>query len=176
MKDWEQKLDEFLRFNERRVLPHAGNMSKKEADDHARLEYDQFAERRREHKESLGEADNIKALEEAARLAPAGTRVRSQSYRSAFLQAYTGRIGQRLEEINAAVFAEADPDEAEAFLPVLRSRADQVDDLVDERFGALTTSRVRGGFDAAGWASGTVAGDNARLDSGQLDDPVPSGS
>jgi len=116
------------------------------------------------------------ALEEAARLAPAGTRVRSQSYRSAFLQAYTGRIGQRLEEINAAVFAEADPDEAEAFLPVLRSRADQVDDLVDERFGALTTSRVRGGFDAAGWASGTVAGDNARLDSGQLDDPVPSGS
>ena len=116
------------------------------------------------------------ALEEAARLAPAGTRVRSQSYRSAFLQAYTGRIGQRLEEINAAVFAEADPDEAEAFLPVLRSRADQVDDLVDERFGALTTSRVRGGFDAAGWASGSVAGDNARLDSGQLDDPVPSGS
>jgi hypothetical protein len=114
------------------------------------------------------------ALEEAARLAPAGTRVRSQSYRSAFLQAYTGRIGQRLEEINAAVFAEADPHEAEAFLPVLRSRADQVDDLVDERFGDLTTSRVRGGFDAAGWASGTVAGDNARLDSGQLDHPVPS--
>jgi hypothetical protein len=116
------------------------------------------------------------ALEEAARLAPAGTRVRSQAYRSAFLQAYTGRIGERLDEINAAVFAEADPDEAETFLPVLRSRADQVDDLVEERFGALTTSRVRGGYDAAGWASGTVAGDNARLDSGQLDDPVPSGS
>ncbi len=115
------------------------------------------------------------ALEEAARAAPAGTRARSQSYRSAFLQAYAGRIGQRLDEINAAVFADADPDEAEVFLPVLRSRADQVDDLVDERFGALTTSRVRGGFDAAGWASGTVAGDNARLDSGQLDDPVAPG-
>ena len=108
------------------------------------------------------------ALEEAARLAPAGTRVRSQSYRSAFLQAYAGRIGQRLDESNAAVLAAADPDEAQAFLPVLRSRADQVDELVDERFGALTTSPVRGGFDAAGWAGGTLAGDRARLDSGEL--------
>jgi hypothetical protein len=101
--------------------------------------------------------------------------VRSQSYRSAFLQAYAGRIGQRLEEINAAVFAAADCDEAEAFLPVLRSRADQVEDVIDERFGALTTSRVRGGFDAAGWAGGTVAGDNARLGSGQLHDHVAPG-
>ncbi len=114
------------------------------------------------------------ALAEAARQAPAGTRVRSQSYRSAFLQAYTDRIGERLEEINQSVFAAAGPDEAEAFLPVLRSRADQVDGVVDDHFGNLTSSRVRGGFDPAGWAGGTVAADNARLDSGQLDDPATS--
>ena len=67
MKDWEQKLDEFLRFNERRVLPHAGSVSKKDGEEHARLEYDKFAQRRREYKEAVGEVESIKALEEAAK-------------------------------------------------------------------------------------------------------------
>ena len=67
MKDWEQKLDEFLKFNERRVLPHAGSVGKKDADEHARLEYDKFVRRRREYKETIGEAESIKALEEAAK-------------------------------------------------------------------------------------------------------------
>jgi len=66
MKDWERKLDEFLKFNDRRVLPDAGKISKHEADDFARDEYDRFAERRRQYKEALGEAESIKALEEAA--------------------------------------------------------------------------------------------------------------
>ena len=66
MKDWERKLDEFLKFNERRVLPDAGKVSKQEADDFARNEYDRFAERRRQYKEELGEAVSIKALEKAA--------------------------------------------------------------------------------------------------------------
>jgi len=66
MTDWEQKLDEFLEFNERRVLPHAGRVSKKTADEHARVEYNKFARCRREYKETVGEAESIKALEEAA--------------------------------------------------------------------------------------------------------------
>lgn len=72
MKDWERKLDEFLRFNERNVLPNAGTVSKKNAENHAREEYDWFAKRRREYKEALGEEESIKALEEAARLAGRG--------------------------------------------------------------------------------------------------------
>ncbi len=67
MQDWEQKLDEFLAFNERRVLSNAGSVSKKAADDRARQEYEQFAARRREHKEALGEAESIKVLEDAAK-------------------------------------------------------------------------------------------------------------
>lgn len=67
MKDWERKLDEFLRFNERRVLPNAGKVSKQAAEDHAKAEYEQFEVRRREYKESLGEAQTIKQLEAAAR-------------------------------------------------------------------------------------------------------------
>ena len=68
MKDWEQKLDDFLRFNDRKVLNNAGSVSKKRADAHAHEEYDQFAQRRREHKEAVGEEESIKLLEEAARI------------------------------------------------------------------------------------------------------------
>lgn len=68
IKDWEMKLDEFLEFNERNVLPGAGTVSKKRAEEHARHEFDLFEVRRRELKEAAGEAESIKALEEAAKL------------------------------------------------------------------------------------------------------------
>lgn len=67
MKDWEQKLDDFLAFNEREVLGNAGSVSKQAADEHARQEYERFAQRRRQHKEALGEVDSIKALEDTAK-------------------------------------------------------------------------------------------------------------
>lgn len=70
MKDWEQKLDTFLKFNERQVLPNAGKVGKKKAEDHAKQEYDSFAERRRKHKEGIGEAESIKALEGAVKNIP----------------------------------------------------------------------------------------------------------
>jgi hypothetical protein len=66
MRDWELKLDEFLAFNERNVLPDAGSVSKKDADDFAKSEYERFAQRRREYKEALGQEESIKQLEEAA--------------------------------------------------------------------------------------------------------------
>jgi hypothetical protein len=71
MQDWQQKLDDFLRFNERRVLPGAGTVSRKGAEDHARAEYEQFETRRREDREALGAADYVRQLEEAARRLPA---------------------------------------------------------------------------------------------------------
>jgi hypothetical protein len=67
MKDWEHKLDDFLKFNDRNVLPDAGSVGKKDADDFAKDEYDRFAERRREYKEVLGEEESIKQLEETAK-------------------------------------------------------------------------------------------------------------
>jgi len=72
MKDWERKLDEFLRFNERCVLTHAGTVSRKEAASHAGEEYKQFDARRRELKEAEGGADYLRQLQDAARLLPAG--------------------------------------------------------------------------------------------------------
>lgn len=115
------------------------------------------------------------ALGDAARNAPAGTRTRSQSYRSAFLLAYTTRIGDRLGEINDAVFAEAEAEQGSAFLPVLRSQSDAVDDFMAARFGEMVTSPVRAGYDAAGWAGGRVAADNAQLNFGDLSEEAATG-
>jgi hypothetical protein len=58
MKDWQVKLDGFLTFNERRVLPDAGKRSRTQADTHALAEYTRFEERRR----ALAEAEGEKAL------------------------------------------------------------------------------------------------------------------
>ncbi|MFH1964082.1 MAG: virulence RhuM family protein [Acidobacteriota bacterium] len=67
MKDSEQKLNEFLRFNDRNVLPNAGRVSKQAAVEHAKAEFDQFEIRRREYKESVGEAESIKHLEKTVK-------------------------------------------------------------------------------------------------------------
>jgi hypothetical protein len=68
MQDWEQKLDDFLRFNDREVLPHAGKRTKKQADTKAQAEYELFAVQRRAQKEAIGEKDQFAQLEAAARL------------------------------------------------------------------------------------------------------------
>jgi hypothetical protein len=110
------------------------------------------------------------ALNEAAKKAPAGARPRSQGYRSAFLLAYTNRIGERLREINDAVISEAEAEYGSSFLPVLRSRSAAVDDFIDTRFGETMSAPVRRGRDAAGWAGGRLAADNAQLSFGDLVD------
>jgi hypothetical protein len=68
MQDWEQKLDDFLRFNDREVLPNFGKRTKKQADTKAHTEYELFAEQRRAQKEALGETDQFTQLEAAAKL------------------------------------------------------------------------------------------------------------
>jgi hypothetical protein len=67
LRDWEMRLDDFLRFNERAVLPSAGVVSREDADRHAHEEYARFEERRRVDAERRGEIDAIRALEEAGR-------------------------------------------------------------------------------------------------------------
>ena len=70
MNDWIQKLDDFLRFNDRDVLYNPGSISKQKADQMAKQEYEQFAEIRRQEKEEAGQDNTIKALEQAARSLP----------------------------------------------------------------------------------------------------------
>lgn len=70
LKDWVDKLDAFLKFNERDVLEGAGRVTKKQAEAHAEREYEAFAARRRELLEAEGAESNMQALLDAAKALP----------------------------------------------------------------------------------------------------------
>jgi hypothetical protein len=70
LKDWEIKLNDFLRFNERAVLDDKGSVSKATADARAEAEYEEFAARRRALLEAEGEREQSRSLEDAARKLP----------------------------------------------------------------------------------------------------------
>lgn len=70
LKDWTARLDDFLRFNERAVLPDAGRVTREKADRRAAEEYEKFAARRRAQAEAIGEADSLRQLEAAAKAVP----------------------------------------------------------------------------------------------------------
>ncbi len=70
LSDWQTKLDEFLRFNDRSVLPDAGKVSRESADERANAEYDIFNERRRIAIETQAEQAAVKELEETAKKLP----------------------------------------------------------------------------------------------------------
>lgn len=63
LKDWRERLDAFLKFNERAVLPAAGAVTREEANRRAEAEDQVFAQRRRE----LAEAEGMKQLEQVAK-------------------------------------------------------------------------------------------------------------
>ena len=67
LRDWDTRLDEFLRFNDRQVLSGAGIVSHQQAADKAAAEYERFAVRRRALLETQGERDGVQALEAAAK-------------------------------------------------------------------------------------------------------------
>lgn len=117
-----------------------------------------------------------KAMAVASATAPPGARTRSQAFRAAFLLGFTGRIGERLAEVNRLAFADADGD---AFLPVLRSHDTRIDAFIEQHFSDTRDMQVRGGSDPLGYAHGELAGDTANLTSGFVDEgrdePVDDG-
>lgn len=72
--NWQIKLDEFLRFNERNVLANAGSISREQADSIATNAYAHFEQARREARELVGEADALEALEKLAKQASNSTK------------------------------------------------------------------------------------------------------
>jgi hypothetical protein len=57
LRDWQEKLDQFLQFNDRELLEGPGKVSKKQADKKACMEFDIYADQRRRLKEQQGEQD-----------------------------------------------------------------------------------------------------------------------
>lgn len=70
LKDWESKLNEFLKFNDRNVLTDKGKVTKTDADAHAETQYEEFAARRRKLLESEAERSQQQGLEDAAKKLP----------------------------------------------------------------------------------------------------------
>ena len=64
LHNWQSRLEDFLRLNERAILPDTGKVSREEADAIAEQEYDRFAARRRAQLEDESEADTLKQLED----------------------------------------------------------------------------------------------------------------
>lgn len=65
LRDWQTRLDDFLRFNERPVLHDAGRVTREEADRLAHEQYASFDDERRLAAEIAGEAEIMKQLERA---------------------------------------------------------------------------------------------------------------
>ena len=64
LRDWQTKLDEFLRFNERGVLADGGNISRGEAEEQARAAYERFHQRRLAEEDTAAEQLAFEELRE----------------------------------------------------------------------------------------------------------------
>jgi hypothetical protein len=63
MADWEEKLNSFLRFNERNLLSHAGKVRAEVAEDLALERFGRFDAQRRVHELEAADAEDLKAIE-----------------------------------------------------------------------------------------------------------------
>ena len=63
LANWTEKLDQFLAFNNRDVLQGAGHITKADADDKAKREFDKYSAKRRGLKEAEGAKMNIEYLQ-----------------------------------------------------------------------------------------------------------------
>ncbi|MBX3707937.1 MAG: virulence RhuM family protein [Pseudomonadales bacterium] len=67
MRDWEEKLDAFLQFNEREVLTHAGTLRADVAEKLALERYESFDTARREAAQLAADVEDMAALEQTER-------------------------------------------------------------------------------------------------------------
>ena len=74
LREWETRLNDWLTFNERKVLPDAGKVSRAEAETRAVEEYDKFHARRLEWEEQASAAD----FEDVIRRLPKPSREKPQ--------------------------------------------------------------------------------------------------
>ncbi|MCA1804247.1 MAG: virulence RhuM family protein [Xanthomonadaceae bacterium] len=67
LRDWENKLDAFLQFNEREVLTHAGKLRADVVEKLALERYESFDTARREAVRLAADAEDLAALEQTER-------------------------------------------------------------------------------------------------------------
>lgn len=63
MKNWEERLDDFLKFNDRSVLTHAGSILHEKAEQLAHERFSKFDEQRRNVEALAAEEEYLNELE-----------------------------------------------------------------------------------------------------------------
>ena len=63
LRDWAEKLDQFLQFNDRNVLANHGSISRQQANEKAYIEFDVYSVQQRELREKQGEQDIAELLQ-----------------------------------------------------------------------------------------------------------------
>lgn len=81
LRDWEQRLDDFLRFNERAVLADGGSVSRADAESRALAAWDAFSAQRRAEVEAAAERAALAELEAVAKALPARGATRKRGAR-----------------------------------------------------------------------------------------------
>ncbi len=63
LKDWQQKLDQFLQFNDRNVLANHGSISRQQANEKAYIEFDVYSVQQKGIEESRVSKDIAELLQ-----------------------------------------------------------------------------------------------------------------
>src|SRR5260370_9541495 len=70
MREWEERLDSFLSFNERELLTHAGKVRAEVAERLAHERYEQFDATRKSLDRQQADADDLRTIEALRRRSP----------------------------------------------------------------------------------------------------------
>jgi hypothetical protein len=107
----------------------------------------------------------VQATHSSAAATAHDKRLRTPSFRRAFLVSFADRIAERLEAASRHVAAEAEHDYGSAMLPVLAQRDAAVEQAYAEAFPNAVTMKAKS-YNAHGWHAGRAAADRADIGAG----------
>jgi Protein of unknown function (DUF2786) len=113
----------------------------------------------------------VQATRSSAEATATDRRLRTPSFRRAFLIAFADRIGERLEATKQHASAEAEQQYGSALLPILASRQAAVEEAYTQAFPNAKPMRSRR-LNAHGWHAGRAAADRANIGHGQAIAPA----
>ncbi|WP_116245764.1 DUF2786 domain-containing protein [Nocardiopsis sp. FIRDI 009] len=90
-------------------------------------------------------------------------RAADRDFRASFVSAFAVRVGERLAESARSAAAAAAAETGADLVPLFAAREREVAAAVEEAFGELTHTRVRGPHSEEGWVEGRAAADAASL-------------
>jgi hypothetical protein len=113
----------------------------------------------------------VQATRASAEATATDRRLRTPSFRRAFLIAFADRIGERLEATKQHASAEAEQQYGSTLLPILASRQAAVEEAYERAFPNAKMMRSRR-LNAHGWHAGRAAADRANIGHGQAIAPA----